>query len=46
MPRNAQLEAGLRARRALVDAKKAESYPDIYAGLAVVLLRFAPGLAG
>jgi outer membrane protein len=32
-PEFAQLEAGLRARRALVDAKKAEAYPDIYAGL-------------
>ena len=29
----AQLEAGFRARRALVEAKQAESYPDIYAGV-------------
>ena len=28
-----QLEAGLRARRALVEAKKAERLPDIYAGV-------------
>ena len=28
-----QLEAGLRARRALVEAKKAERRPDIYAGV-------------
>jgi outer membrane protein TolC len=32
-PEMAQLEAGLSARRALVDAKKAEMYPDIYAGV-------------
>lgn len=28
-----QLEAGLRARRALVEAKKADRMPDVYAGL-------------
>lgn len=33
-PEMAQLEAGLRARRALVAAKKAEAYPNIYAGVA------------
>lgn len=33
-PEMAQLESGLRARRALVAAKKAEMYPNIYAGLA------------
>lgn len=32
-PEMAQLESGLRARRALVAAKKAEMYPNIYAGL-------------
>jgi outer membrane protein len=32
-PEMAQLEAGFRARRALVEAKKAEMYPDIYAGI-------------
>jgi len=32
-PEMGQLEAGLRARRALVEAKKAEMYPDIYAGV-------------
>lgn len=32
-PEMAQLEAGLSARRALVDAKKAEMYPNIYAGV-------------
>jgi len=32
-PEMAQLEAGLRARRALVAAKKAEMYPDVYAGI-------------
>jgi outer membrane protein len=32
-PEMAQLEAGLRARRALVAAKKAEFYPDVYAGV-------------
>lgn len=32
-PEMSQLEAGLRARRALVAAKKAEMYPNIYAGL-------------
>jgi outer membrane protein TolC len=32
-PEMAQLEAGMRARRALVAAKKAESYPNIYAGV-------------
>lgn len=33
-PEMAQLEAGLRARRALVAAKKAEMYPNVYAGVA------------
>ena len=28
-----QLEAGLRARRALVEAKKADRMPDVYAGV-------------
>lgn len=32
-PEFAQLEAGLHARRALVDAKKAEMYPNVYAGV-------------
>lgn len=32
-PEMAQLEAGMRARRALIAAKKAEMYPDIYAGV-------------
>lgn len=32
-PEMTQLEAGLRARRALVEAKKAERLPDIYAGV-------------
>ena len=32
-PEVAQLEAGLRARRALVEARKAESMPNIYAGV-------------
>lgn len=32
-PEMAQLEAGLRARRALVAAKKSEKYPDVYAGI-------------
>lgn len=32
-PEMAQLEAGMRARRALVAAKKAELYPDVYAGV-------------
>lgn len=32
-PELAQLEAGLQARRALVDAKKAEMYPNVYAGV-------------
>lgn len=32
-PEMSQLDAGLRARRALVAAKKAEMYPNIYAGL-------------
>ena len=32
-PEMAQLEAGMRARRALVAAKKAETYPNMYAGL-------------
>lgn len=39
-PEMAQLEAGLRARRALVAAKKAEMYPDVYAG-AVGYLAYA-----
>ena len=32
-PEMVQLEAGLRARRALVAAKKADMYPNIYAGV-------------
>jgi len=32
-PEMLQLEAGLRARRALVEAKKADRLPDIYAGV-------------
>jgi outer membrane protein len=32
-PEISQLEAGLRARRALVEAKKSEAWPDIYAGV-------------
>ncbi|GEP32219.1 RND transporter [Sulfuriferula plumbiphila] len=32
-PEMAQLEAGMRARRALVAAKKSEQYPDVYAGI-------------
>jgi len=32
-PEMEQLEAGLRARRALVEAKKADRLPDIYAGV-------------
>ena len=32
-PEMAQLEAGLRARRALVAAKKADRMPDVYAGV-------------
>ncbi len=32
-PEMAQLEAGMRARRALIAAKKAEAYPNIYAGV-------------
>lgn len=32
-PEMAQLEAGMRARRALIAAKKSEMYPDIYAGV-------------
>ena len=32
-PEMAQLEAGLRARRALVAAKKSEKYPNVYAGI-------------
>jgi outer membrane protein TolC len=32
-PEMLQLEAGLRARRALVEAKKADRRPDVYAGL-------------
>lgn len=32
-PEMAQLEAGMRARRALVAAKKAEMYPNVYAGI-------------
>lgn len=32
-PEMAQLEAGMRARRALVAAKKSEKYPDVYAGI-------------
>jgi len=32
-PEMAQLEAGMRARRALVAAQKSEQYPDVYAGI-------------
>jgi outer membrane protein TolC len=32
-PEMQQLEAGLRARRAMVDAKKADRMPDVYAGV-------------
>jgi outer membrane protein TolC len=32
-PEMLQLEAGLRARRALVEAKKADRMPDVYAGI-------------
>ncbi|BBP00846.1 TolC family protein [Sulfuriferula nivalis] len=32
-PEMAQLEAGMRARRALVAAKKSENYPNLYAGV-------------
>ena len=32
-PEMAQLEAGMRARRALVEAKKSDMYPNIYAGV-------------
>ena len=32
-PEMQQLEAGLRARRALVEAKKADRMPDVYAGV-------------
>jgi len=32
-PEMAQLEAGMRARRALVAAKKSEKYPNVYAGI-------------
>jgi outer membrane protein len=32
-PEMQQLEAGLKARRALVEAKKADSMPDVYAGV-------------
>ena len=41
-PEMAALEAGLRARRALVAAKKAEDWPDIYAGVAG-LGNYTPG---
>ncbi len=40
-PEMAQVEAGLRARRALVEANKAEGRPDIYAG-AAGLLSYSP----
>lgn len=33
-PEMAQVEAGLRARRALVEARRAESKPNVYAGIA------------
>lgn len=36
-PESTQLEAGLRARRALVAAKRAEAYPDVYAGVVGVV---------
>lgn len=41
-PEMRQLEAGLRARRSLVDASKAENRPNLYAGV-VGLLSYAPG---
>lgn len=41
-PESTQLAAGLRARQALVAAKKAEGYPDIYAGL-IAVLSYASG---
>ncbi|MEK8088955.1 TolC family protein [Thermithiobacillus plumbiphilus] len=36
-PESAQLEAGLRARRSLVAAKRSEAYPDVYAGVVGVV---------
>lgn len=36
-PETAQVEAGLRARRALVAAKRSEAYPDVYAGVVGVV---------
>ena len=41
-PEMAALEAGLQARRALVAAKKAEDWPDLYAGVAA-MGNYAPG---
>lgn len=41
-PEMQQLEAGLKARRSLVEASKAESRPNLYAGL-VGTLSYAPG---
>ena len=41
-PEMEQLEAGLRARRSLVEANKSENMPNIYAGLGA-LLSYSPG---
>jgi outer membrane protein len=41
-PEMAQVDAGMRARRALVEANKADGRPNIYAG-AVGILSYAPG---
>ena len=41
-PEMQQLEAGLKARRSLVEANKAEAMPNIYTGL-LGLLSYAPG---
>ena len=41
-PEMAALEAGLQARRALVAAKKAEDWPDLYAGVAA-MGNYTPG---
>lgn len=41
-PEMQQLEAGLKARRSLVEASKAENRPNIYAGV-VGILSYAPG---
>lgn len=41
-PEMKQLESGLKARRSLVEANKAENRPNLYAGI-VGLLSYAPG---